>query len=73
MILIMQALNIDSEVIIFDETTSELDSIIERKILNQIKKDYKDRIFIIISHRKDNIDLFDKKLDFDIYKKQRRN
>ena len=37
----------------------------ERKILKNIFKEFKDTTFLIISHRTDNIDLFDGVLRFD--------
>jgi len=47
--------------IIFDETTSEIDTETERKILNNIKTEY-NKTMILISHRESNIDLFDKRV-----------
>ena len=62
MIVILRTLIQSGDVIIFDETTNQLDEMIERKVLLAIKKDYKDKIVILISHRKSNLDLFNKKV-----------
>ena len=62
MIVILRTLIQSGDVIIFDETTNQLDENIERKVLLAIKKDYKDKIVILISHRKSNLDLFNKKV-----------
>lgn len=60
----MQALNNGGEVIIFDETTSQMDTFLERKLINAIKADYKDKIVVFISHRLSNKDLFSKIINF---------
>lgn len=64
LIMIAQALNNNASVIIFDETTSQLDEETERKVLHAIKKDYADKTIILISHRKSNKDLFNKVIEF---------
>ena len=46
--------------VIFDETTSSLDTRLEKMVLNAIKKDYKDKIVVFISHRNYNTYLFNK-------------
>ena len=48
-----------SNVIIFDETTSQLDEALEKEILCAIKKDYPLKTIILISHRMTNKDMFD--------------
>ena len=62
MIMVAQALNNSGDVIIFDETTSQMDCVTERKILVNIKKNYPNKTIILIAHRIDNEDLFDKKI-----------
>ena len=64
LILIAQALNNAGSMIIFDETTSSMDALLERKVILAIKKDYKDKVLVFISHRKSNMDLFDKIYNF---------
>lgn len=59
-IAIAQALTLNKDVIIFDETTSNLDIKTEEKILKNIKKNYKDKTIILITHRKSNIKYFNK-------------
>ena len=58
-IVIAQTLCSASQVIIFDETTSELDIKTERRILKNIKHAYPEKTIILITHRDKNFDLFD--------------
>ena len=53
----------DSEIYIFDESLSQIDIEKERIILTNIFNEYKDKTFLIISHRLDNSDLYDKRFD----------
>lgn len=64
LILIAQALNINSDVIIFDETTNELDEDAEKKLFEVILKEYQDKIIILISHRHSNRLLFNNCVSF---------
>lgn len=59
LIIIAQSLVNQSNVIIFDETTSQLDEALEKEILCAIKKDYPLKTIILISHRMTNKDMFD--------------
>lgn len=63
-IILARALFKKASVYIFDESLSELDPVKERKILENIFKEYQDKIIIMISHRERNQDLFTKKLCF---------
>lgn len=45
--------------LIIDEGLSQVDVDLERKILKKLFKKYKDKTIIMISHRLDNLDLFD--------------
>lgn len=60
LIKIAQVLNNDFDMVIFDETTSSLDTRLEKIVLNAIKEDYKDKIVVFISHRNYNTYLFNK-------------
>lgn len=60
LIKIAQVLNNDFDMVIFDETTNSLDTRLEKMVLNAIKKDYKDKIVVFISHRNYNTYLFNK-------------
>lgn len=60
LIKISQVLNNDFDMVIFDETTSSLDTRLEKKVLSAIKEDYKDKIVVFISHRNYNTYLFNK-------------
>ncbi len=51
-----------SELILIDEGFSQIDVNLERKILKNIFEYYKDKMMIIVSHRKENMDLYDKVL-----------
>jgi len=51
----------NANIYIFDESLNEVDINKERKILENLFKVYKDKTFIIISHRFHNQDLFNKK------------
>lgn len=59
-IMIARALVAKAKILIFDESLSQMDSELEKKILSDIFKKFKDITFIIISHRKVNLNLFDK-------------
>ena len=63
-ILIARALLNKTDFIIFDETMNEIDVLNEKKILNNINTEYKKTI-ILVSHRLDNSNLFDKKIVID--------
>ena len=43
-----------------DEGLNEIDINLERKILTNIFNNYKQKTFIIISHRKSNLDLYNR-------------
>lgn len=53
------------DVLILDESLNGVDIKTERKILKNILKMYKEKIVIYITHRKDNLDLFSKKINLD--------
>lgn len=59
-IILARALLKKGKVILIDEGLNEVDPKLEKKILKNIFREYKDRTFIIISHRKDNIEMYDK-------------
>ncbi len=63
-IAIAQAINTKCDFIIFDETTSSLDVLDEKMILENIKKNYKDKTIILITHRKSNVNFFNKIMTF---------
>ena len=59
-IILCRALTKDANIYLFDEILNELDTKMERRILNRLFTDLVDKTIIIISHRLDNIDLYDK-------------
>lgn len=64
-IILARALLRDSKIILIDEGLNELDINMERKILKNIFYKYKNTTIIIVSHRLNNLDLFDKVLRLD--------
>ena len=59
-LLLSRALLKNSDILILDEIFSEVDKDEERIILTNIKKCYQNLTLILISHRLDNKDIFDK-------------
>jgi len=59
-IILARSLLKNSKMIFIDEGFNQIDTKLERKILTNIFKYYKDKTFIIVSHRLDNVDLYDK-------------
>lgn len=59
-IVLSRALLKKCEIIMIDEGLNEIDINLERKILKNIFNYFKNKTFIIISHRLDNMDLYDK-------------
>ncbi len=55
-----RALHQESDILIIDEGFSQMSSDMERKILKNIFSFYKNKLIIVISHRLDNLDLFDR-------------
>ena len=53
------------KLLLIDEGLSEVNIDLERKILKNIMNNYKDMIIVFVSHRKENIDLFDKVIDLE--------
>ena len=64
-IILARSLLKKSKIILIDEGLNEIDVTLERKILNNIFNYYKEKTFIIISHRLDNIDLYDQVINID--------
>ena len=59
-IILARSLLKNSNIVMIDEGLNEIDIKLERKILTNIFNEYKDKTFIIISHRKDNMDLYNR-------------
>ncbi len=64
-IILARALLRNSKIILIDEGLNELDINLERRILKNIFNEYKSSTIIIVSHRLNNIDLFDKVMKLD--------
>ena len=64
-IILARALLKNSKIILIDEGLNEIDINLERKILKNIFKYYKDKTIIIVSHRLDNIDLYNRVVKVD--------
>lgn len=59
-IILARALLNEFDMLLLDEALNEMDINMERRILKRMFKKYKDKTIIIVSHRLENIDLFDK-------------
>lgn len=59
-IVLARSLLQNADVLLLDEVLSEVDSNLERKIMKKILKNYKNKTIIYVTHRLDNIDLFEK-------------
>lgn len=59
-IVLARALLKESDIILIDEGLSQIDVDLERKILSNIFDKYKNKTIIIISHRLENLDLYDR-------------
>ena len=59
-IILARSLLKNSNIVMIDEGLNEIDIKLERKILTNIFNEYKEKTFIIISHRKDNMDLYNR-------------
>ena len=64
-IALARALARNSKIIMIDEGLSQMDINLERKILKNIFNNYKSSTIIIVSHRLDNMDLYDKVIRVD--------
>ena len=62
-IMLARALLKKAEIYIFDESLSQIDVEKERDILMKIFKKFKSKTFIVISHRFDNSDLYNRMLE----------
>lgn len=62
-IILARALLKNFEVLIIDEGLSQMDINLERKILKNLFKMYENKMIIVISHRLDNMDLYDRVIE----------
>lgn len=62
-IILARALLKNFEVLIIDEGLSQMDINLERKILKNLFKMYENKMMIVISHRLDNMDLYDRVIE----------
>lgn len=63
-IILARAINNKFEILLIDEGLNQVDVSLERKIIKNLFKKYEDKTIIIISHRTDNLDLFDRLIEF---------
>ena len=63
-IILARSLLKNSNVIMIDEGFNQIDINLERKILKNLFYYYKDKTIVVISHRKENIDLYDRMIKF---------
>ena len=64
-IMLARALLRNFNILIIDEGLNQVDVSLERKILKNLFNYFKDKIIIVISHRLDNLDLFDSLIKFE--------
>ena len=64
-IILARALLKNSQILLIDEGLNEIDINLERKILKNIFSYYKDKTIIIVSHRLDNMDLYNKVINIE--------
>lgn len=62
-VILARALLKTSSIIMIDEGLNAIDINLERRILKNIFKNCKEKTFIIVSHRKENMDLFDQVIE----------
>lgn len=58
-IILARAIARDFNILVIDEGLSQVDTNMERKIMKNLFQKYQKQTIIFISHRLDNIDLFD--------------
>ena len=63
-IILARAIMKKFDILIIDEGLSQVDINLERKILKNLFYEYKNKTIIFISHRMDNLDLFDSLIEF---------
>ena len=64
-IILARGLLKESNIVLIDEGLNEIDISLERKILINIFNEFRDKTFIIISHRENNMDLYNRLIKFD--------
>ena len=64
-IILARSLLKDSEVIMIDEGLNQIDTDLEKSILKDVFSYFKEKTFIIISHRKENISLYDRLIEIE--------
>lgn len=64
-ITLARALLNEFDVLIIDEALSQVDINLERKIIKNIKREFYQKIIIFVSHRYENLDLFDQFLQME--------
>ena len=69
--MLARAINNDFNILLIDEGLNQLDVNSERKILKNLFNHYKDKTIIVVSHRLDNMDLYNQVIE--ISKKVIRN
>ena len=67
-IVLARSLMRDFKILIIDEGLNQVDINLERKILKNIIKRYSNKTIIVISHRLENMDLFDRVIEFSNHK-----
>ena len=61
-IVLARSLLIKFNILIIDEGMNQMDINLERRILKRLFERYRDKTIIVISHRLENMDLYDRKV-----------
>lgn len=64
-IVLARALIKQAQIVLIDEGLNQIDVSLERQILTNVFNKFKDKTFIIISHRMENTDLYDRLINID--------
>ena len=64
-IVLARSLLSEANFLFIDEGLSQIDTDLERKILKNIINNYKNKTIVFVTHRVDNIDLFDRVVKID--------
>lgn len=67
-VILARSLMRDFKILIIDEGLNQVDVNLERKILKNIINKYADKTLIVVSHRLENMDLFDRVIEFSNHK-----
>ena len=62
-IILGRALQRKFKILLIDEGLNQMDVNLERRVLKRVFNKYKNEIIIVVSHRRDNLDLYDRNIE----------